>query len=196
MDRLLNRLIARVHRNEEGITGLETAIVLIAFIMVASVFAYVVTSAGLYSSQKAKQAITAGLEATMCVVELKGDVIVKMESSEVKEIYLFVGTPAAGSSVDFTTTANGTIPIVISYMDAVNFIPTVNWTLQKLSTINSDDLLDKNELFLLTVDLSSTANVSIGPYHQFTLEVKPPGGPVLPIERSVPGRVSQYVNMH
>ena len=61
--------------------------------------------------------------------------------------------------------------------------------------VASDDLLDRNELFLLTVDLSGTA-ISIGPYHQFTLEVKPPGGPVLPIERSVPGRVSQYVNLH
>ena len=196
MDRLLNRLIERVHRNEEGITGLETAIVLIAFIMVASVFAYVVTSAGLYSSQKAKQAIIAGLESTMSVIELKGDIIAKMESSEVKEIYLFVGIPAAGSAIDFTATENGTCPVVISYMDASNFLPTVNWTLQKLSTINSDDLLDRNELFLLTVDMSSTANVSIGPYHQFVLEVKPPSGPVLPIERSVPGRVSQYVNLH
>ena len=31
----------RLHRNQEGITGLETAIILIAFVIVASVFAYV-----------------------------------------------------------------------------------------------------------------------------------------------------------
>ena len=29
-----------------------------------------------------------------------------------------------------------------------------------------------------------------------SLELKPPDGPVLAIERTVPGRVSQYVNLH
>jgi len=42
----LRKLVERLHRKEEGITGLETAIVMIAFIMVASVFSYVVVSAG------------------------------------------------------------------------------------------------------------------------------------------------------
>ena len=39
-------------RGEKGITGLETAIILIAFVVVASVFAYTVLSAGLFASQK------------------------------------------------------------------------------------------------------------------------------------------------
>jgi len=185
----------RVIVREEGITGLETAIILIAFVMVASVFSYVVVSAGLYSSQKAKQAITAGLESIMSVIEIKGDVIAKIEDSQVKEIYVFVGTPAAGGSVDFTDTSNSTNTVVISYMDNDQMIPTVNWTMQKLSTVNTDDLLDPAELFLVTVDLSS-ANITIGAYDEFTLELKPPGGPVCPIERIVPRRVTQYVNLH
>ena len=192
----MRKLIRRMHRDQEGITGLETAIILIAFVIVASVFAYVVLSAGLYSSQKAKDAVYAGLESTMSTVELKGSVIAKMESSVVTEIYLFVGIPAAGHPVDFTSTANSTNRVVISYSDADNMIPSVNWTLQKLSAINTDNLLDKNELFMVTVDLTTTDNVSIGPYHEFALEIKPPAGPVLAIERTVPGRVSQYVNLH
>ena len=51
-----------------------------------------------------------------------------------------------------------------------------------------------NELFLITVDLSATDNIC--PYHTFTLEVKPPVGAVLPIERTVPARTTQYVNLH
>ena len=39
--------------NEEGFTGLEAAIVLIAFIVVASVFSYVVLGAGFFTTQKA-----------------------------------------------------------------------------------------------------------------------------------------------
>jgi len=39
-------------------------------------------------------------------------------------------------------------------------------------------------------------NVSIGAYHRFTLEVKPADGPVLTIQRTIPGRISQYVNLY
>ena len=194
MFRLINRLVRKIHRKEEGITGLETAIVLIAFVMVASILAYVVVSAGLYSSQRFKQAYNTALE-TMSVVNLKGDVIAKMENSEVTELYLFVGIPAAGNSIDFTNTGNITDMVVISYMDNDDMLPSANWTLQKLSTINADNLLDKEELFLITLDLSS-ATVSLKPYETFFVEIKPPVGPVLPIERTVPGRITQYVNLH
>ena len=98
----MHKLLRRIRQNQEGITGLETAIILIAFVIVASVFAYVVLSAGLFSSQKVKEAVNAGLSSTMSTIELKGDVVAKMESSVVTEIYFNVGIPAAGYPVDFT----------------------------------------------------------------------------------------------
>lgn len=190
------RLLQRIRQYQEGITGLETAIILIAFVIVASVFAYVVLSAGLFSSQKAKEAVNAGLESTLSTIELKGNVIAKMENSIVEEIYLYVGIPSAGNPVDFTPTSNSTNFVVISYSDATNMIPSVNWTVERLSIVNDDYLLDENELFLVTIDMPNTGNVSVGRYDKFALEIKPPDGPVLAIERSVPGRVSQYVNLH
>jgi flagellin FlaB len=193
---MFKKLWRRIREREEGITGLETAIILIAFVIVASVFAYVVLSAGLFSSQKAKEAVTAGLQATMATVEVRGNVIVKMESSEVTEIYFCVGIPAAGSSVDFNPPSENISPLVISYMDAENILPTCNWSLEKLTMINTDNLLDHNELFRITVQIPSTGNISIGPYDSFSLEVKPPDGPVMILERTIPGRVSQYVNLH
>lgn len=193
---MIEKFIKRLRTRQEGITGLETAIILIAFVIVASVFAYVVLSSGLFSSQKAKEAVNAGLGSTMAVVELKGNVIAKMESQEVTEVYLYVGLPAAGNPVDFTDTANATNKVVISYHDQTNMVPSVDWTVQKLSTLNTDNLLDPNELFMVTVDLSTSSNVSIGPYSTFALEMKPPDGPVLAIERTVPARTSQYVNLH
>ena len=180
---------------EEGITGLETAIILIAFVIVASVFAYVVLSAGLFSSQKAKEAVNAGVQSTMATVEIRGNIIAKMETGVVTEIYLHVGIPHAGSPVDFNPASANISPLIISYTDPDTMLPSVPWTLQKLSTINSDNLLDPNELFQVTV-LLPTANVSIGAYDRFSLEVKPADGPVLNIERTIPGRVSQYVNLY
>lgn len=193
---MIKRLLKKIREKQEGITGLETAIILIAFVIVASVFAYVVLSAGLFSSQKAKEAVNAGLQSTMATVEIRGNVIVKMESSEVTEIYFCVGIPHAGSPVDFSPSSENISPLVISYSDADNLLPSMNWTIEKLSTINSDNILDPNELFQVTVFIPSSGNVSIGPYDRFALEVKPADGPVLPVERTVPGRVSQYVNLH
>jgi len=68
------RLVRRAKDDQSGITGLETAIILIAFVMVASVLAYVVLTAGLFSSQKAKEAVHAGLEEVESTMELKGSV--------------------------------------------------------------------------------------------------------------------------
>jgi archaeal flagellin FlaB len=194
--KMLRRFILKLHKAQEGITGLETAIILIAFVIVASVFAYVVLSAGLFSSQKVKEAVNAGIGSTMSTVELKGDIIARMDSGVVTELYLYVGIPAAGTPVDFSPSSENISPLVISYMDANNLVPTMNWTITKLSMINTDNLLDPNELFLVTVIVPTSGNVSIGPYHKFTLEMKPPDGPVLTIERTIPARVNQYVNLH
>jgi flagellin FlaB len=193
----MERLLKKIRKGQEGITGLETAIILIAFVIVASVFAYVVLSAGLFSSQKAREAVNAGLQSTMKTVEVKSNIIAKMESSVVTEVYFCVGIPAAGSPVDFSPPASGNISsLVISYIDADNLIPSVNWTMTKLSSVNDDNLLDPNELFQVTVTMPTSGNVSVGPYESFALEVKPADGPVLSIERTIPGRVSQYVNLH
>lgn len=196
MIKVWNRLLKKIREKQEGITGLETAIILIAFVIVASVFAYVVLSAGLFSSQKAKEAVNAGIQSTMATVEIRGNIIVKMESSLVTEIYFCVGIPHAGSPVDFNPSSENISPLVISYSDADNLLPSVNWTLEKLSMINPDNILDPNELFRVIVAIPASGNVSIGPYDSFSLEVKPADGPVLTVERTIPGRVSQYVNLH
>ncbi len=52
------RALSSVFQSQQGITGLETAIILIAFVTVASVFAFTTLSAGIFSSQKGKEAVT------------------------------------------------------------------------------------------------------------------------------------------
>ncbi len=191
-----------VTKNQRGITGLETAIILIAFVMVASVFAYVVMSAGLFSSQKAKEAVHQGLEESSGSMELRGHVLAEMVGGYAKYIYMTVSSVSGGEPIDFTGTDNGTNKIIISYSDAYNQYPTVNWTINKLVAINQDNLLDENELFQIIVDLSVvTDNASseaekLGAYKRFLLEVKPSKGAVLAIERTLPGRVTELVNLY
>ncbi|MDY6907044.1 MAG: archaellin/type IV pilin N-terminal domain-containing protein [Chloroflexota bacterium] len=69
------RKLKSIHRSQEGITGLETAIILIAFVVVAAVFAYTVLSAGLFSTQKGQEAVYSGLEETSSTLELRGSVV-------------------------------------------------------------------------------------------------------------------------
>ena len=194
--------LLRPLRDQRGITGIETAIILIAFVIVASVFAYVVLSAGLFSTQKAKEAINAGLDEAKSTIEIKGNLYGKMEDSVLREVYFTLATTTGGDMIDFTDTSdNGSNLVVISYSDQYQIFPSVNWTMTKLNSDDPDNLLDKNELFMITVDLScvsanATDEEKPGPYHGFQLEIKPPIGAVLILERTIPARVNQIVNLY
>ncbi len=196
------RLTIKLNNGQKGITGLETAIILVAFVMVASVFAYVVLSSGLFSSQRTKQAVNAGLQETQNTMQLKGNVLALMSGGYVTTLYLSLGVLPGGDGIDFTDTSGGNNVVVVSFSDAYQQYPAVDWTLTKMVTINTDDMLDHSELFQITVDLTvvNTGAASdaekLGANHTFQLEIKPPTGAVLSIERTVPNRVSNMVNMH
>ena len=65
----------RVLSGQRGVTGLETAIILIAFVVVASVFAFTVLSTGIFSAERGKETIHAGLRGARSSLELKGSVV-------------------------------------------------------------------------------------------------------------------------
>jgi flagellin FlaB len=199
----MRRLARRLLGNQKGITGIETAIILIAFVIVASVFAYVVLSAGLFSTQKAKEAITAGLNEARSTLEIKGNIYGRMVNSVLTEVSFTLATTTGGDMIDFTppSTGNATNQVVISYSDAYQLFPSLNWTLTKLNSSTTDNILDSNELFLITVDLTPvSANITDDkkprPYHKFSLEVKPPVGAVLVLDRTIPARVDEIVNFN
>jgi len=73
--RLHMRAIHKVHKGERGMTGLETAIILIAFVTVAAVFGYAVLSAGIFTTEEAKSSIYAGMQEAKSSMELKGSAI-------------------------------------------------------------------------------------------------------------------------
>ena len=111
---MLKKLARKMHRDERGITGLETAIILIAFVVVASVFAYTVLSAGIFSSQKGQEAVYTGLEQARSTVELKGDVVAKANATAVQELIFSVGNALDGEAIDLTDTTGDNVT-VISY---------------------------------------------------------------------------------
>jgi flagellin FlaB len=66
--------LKRFARNKKAISGLETAIVLIAFVIVASAFAYAVLNMGFLATQKSQQVVLGGLSAASSALVVDGPV--------------------------------------------------------------------------------------------------------------------------
>ncbi|MBC8282075.1 MAG: hypothetical protein H8E48_14945 [Chloroflexi bacterium] len=75
MNTRIETLKGILNRDQRGITGLETAIVLIAFVVVASVFAFAVITTGLFSSEEAASSAQAGVESAKSTMTPKGSMI-------------------------------------------------------------------------------------------------------------------------
>ena len=90
--------------NQKGITGLETAIALIAFVVVSSVFAFAALSTGLFSSDRSKETINAGLSEARGTLEVRGSVIAKANGGKtaIDEITINVANAAGGEAVNLT----------------------------------------------------------------------------------------------
>ena len=92
-------------KDEKGFTGLEAAIVLIAFVVVAAVFSYVMLGAGFFTTQKSQEVVHTGVTQASSSVELSGDVIASgTGNNNITNVSLFLQLTSGGSSVDVNRT--------------------------------------------------------------------------------------------
>ena len=189
---MLKRLAKTMRRDERGITGLETAIILIAFVVVASVFAYTVLSAGIFSSQKGQEAVYTGLQQARSTLELKGDVVAHGNSSQVNQLVICVASALNGEKIDLTDPSGNENVVVVSYASKNIRTDDLGWTATQLGKGNGDDMLDPGETFEMTIDLTGAGEV-VGTYHTFDVEIKPPVGSVLIVERTTPAALADYM---
>ena len=178
-------------RDQRGITGLETAIVLIAFVVVSSVFAFAALSTGLFSSDKAKETHTAGLAEARATLELKGSVVAKVSGTTgatgvVTSIEFQISNAAAGEAVDMTPGNT-----IIKYSDktqTVNMNASTEFSASNIAAFgDTDSLLEIGELFQITLlDLTTQPASDLGINTDFIIELIPPRGAVLSIGRRNP----------
>ena len=199
--------------HEKGITGLETAIILIAFVVVAAVFAYTALSAGLFSTQKGQEAVYSGLKEARSTLELKGGVIATANESgsdgRVESISFVVANVLGGEAIDFTLPAGGALGIctgtdhkvVINYIDEAQAKNDLWWTVTKLGNADDDYLLENNEKFKITVggaaggDLIDALTVDLNINTTFSMVIQTPVGAVLEIERTTPPYLDVIMNL-
>jgi flagellin FlaB len=193
----LTRLFRSLHNKEEGITGLETAIILIAFVIVASVFAFVVLSTGLFSAERGKETVFAGLEKARGNMEVRGALTVTDVNTDgtidsADDIRFNVALAAGGFPISLDPTAY-TNSVVVNWIDqqdrVANVDYTVNWILD-----DGDTLLEVGELAEITVH--PPAGSTLDPNEIFTLEVIPPSGGTNLINRTMPPAIDDVMDLH
>ena len=189
-------------KDQRGMTGLETAIILIAFVTVAAVFGYAVLSAGLFSAEQGKSAIYAGLNEAKSNLELSGSVMARSDDSvNVRSILFTVKNAIAGNPIDMTPNdGSGKNKCVISLTTGSDYINDVKWSKTAIGADNGNNLLETGEQFEITVDLTDLG--SAGPLsdnltanQKFSLQVKPSLGSTITIQRTLPPAIGPVMDL-
>jgi len=210
---MLNKFL----RHEKGITGLETAIILIAFVVVAAVFAYTALSAGLFSTQKAQEAVYSGLQEAQSTLEMKGGVIatanittaVDPVNACIGQLSFTVSNVLGGQAIDFSepsTSAGGKVTsadykVVINYLDQTQEQDNLYWTITKVGNDDGDSLLETGEKFQVNIgggagnNLTDALGTNLGINQKFSIQILTPAGAVLTIERTTPAVIDQIMNL-
>jgi len=95
----------KILKNANAFTGLEAAIVLIAFVVVAAVFSYVVLGAGFFTTQKSQEVVHTGVEQASSSMEIIGVVFgygndKSGTAAGLKYVVFTVGNTAGGAPID------------------------------------------------------------------------------------------------
>ena len=184
------RALKNLHRHQRGMTGLETAIILIAFVTVASVLAYSVLSAGIFSAERGKETVYKGLEQAQATMEVNGSVLgLSSDNATLDSVQFVVGLSIPNSKVDAAA-------IVVNYFDDEMHSESVNatWTIHGDSTERgTTTFIEGDELFtgLITIPAAATLDT----YHAFTVQVIPPTGATLTIARTTPGNLVPVIDL-
>jgi flagellin FlaB len=185
------RAAGRLLCGERGITGLETAIVLIAFVTVSAVFAFVVLSTGLFSAERGREAVFAGISKTRGSLSLSGGILATSDGTQITDLTFGVVLAAGGDSVNLDPAAtNGRT--VVSYVDDAVSDSNLAYTVTPIVG-NGDNVLEPGELIEMSVDLTQNAQIALDANDVFTLEIKPPAGSFLVVRRTTPASISDTV---
>ncbi len=126
-------LIQKGHRHtHRGIIGIESAIVLIAFVIVAAALAFVVLNMGFSTTQKAKTAIIAAVEEAGSSLEVAGKITasgwVAQDSLNATNVPLKIVSGGATSNLDGNFTSIKYISDFVEYDNVYTFGPLFNGT--------------------------------------------------------------------
>jgi flagellin FlaB len=209
----------KLRRARRGIVGIEAAIVLIAFVLVASALAFVALNMGMFTTQKTKEVIARAYEEATRAIDIAGNVVAKTSDGSVDLVAIPIKLTAGSRAVDLDKTAvaitvikpdgtashrdNGYKKVDGTTFSIVTDFGTIRGLTNDLDatfvyvrtdedTTTGDNLLEPGEIVLLVFK----APANTGPYSRIIVEIKPPQGASITVERVVPPKIdSTYVDL-
>jgi flagellin FlaB len=200
--------LKKLSKRRRGIVGIEAAIVLIAFIIIAAALSYVVINMGFYTTQKTKETVQTGLDESLSALQLDGVVTARTNESSTHILYILV--PAKLSAGKASIDLKNESIIVSVYLPNATFLniyqgveSATDTTWDGLSsTLNlsdsqakfaiyngdGDSVLESNEkAFLMIRLMSNSTDGMVSDYQTVKAEVRTPKGAALTIVRTAPG---------
>ena len=178
--------------DQRGITGLETAIVLIAFVVVAAVFAFTVLTTGLFATEKAKESAQAGLSLSGMTLAKKGATFLEADTA-VETIKFKLSSPLGTEIIDLAPDKT-----LITYSDSSqtanavyaselpdSLVEKVYWRHDWPISGTTGPAVDPGEVVEFIVDVSNL-NTPLTENSEFNIEVIPAEGAVVPISGLTP----------
>ncbi len=188
-----------------GMTGLETAIILVAFVITAAAFAFVVLNMGFLTAEKAQSVISSGMSEASSALLTDSGVIGQFTSTggdqadvDLAKLTFYLKLSQGHTPVDLDDSK-----LVATYTNARchGEIYNANGTIMTITGVNDDgdSLCETGEKFKVVIDFSELNNttgvdpaqgsmddVYAHPYEEFRIELRPATGAVLSIERQLP----------
>ena len=216
--KMIERYVRKLVREERGITGLETAIVLIAFVVVAAVFAFTVLTTGLFTSEKAKETAMAGVAATSSTLTIKGSVtaiggpVGTGCCNRIDHIRVKITGATDVNDVPFDPTQ-----VLVTYQDDANVAlmtfnggdpsttggatacrgtgTATNWCLIVRNNGSVANTLEPGEVAEMYI-FTSLLNPTLTTNSQFRIEVIPQEGAAIAFQRRTPLAIEPVMNLN
>jgi flagellin FlaB len=180
-------------RDEDAFTGLEAAIVLIAFVIVAAVFSYVLLGAGFFATQKSQETVHKSVEQATSNLQMLGQMyglVTGSDTSGITEIKFTIGLAPGAPSVDLTkltivfSTANSQ-PNTYTYSASgtpslTEYAATDAQTGSRTESMKAQDQI---QIYFLVNTVPKNTRMNI--------EIRPAVGAALPFSKTTPPHLEQ-----
>ena len=184
--------------DDAGFTGLEGAIILVAFIIVASVFSFIILNSGFFATGTAQKVIHAGVEQSASSLILIGDVYGHRASDRnaIEMLRFTVGQSVGGgravdiSDCSVTYVTSEKIVTIQPNTTLMSGMPPLSgmWTIADVSSAGDTSVIESNEQATIVVRLQES---DMGlPGEKITITLIPPVGTPVSVIRRIPGKIN------
>jgi len=179
----------REKNTSDAFTGLEAAIVLIAFVVVAAVFAYVVLGAGFFTTQKAQETVYKSVEQSTTNLLLIGNVygLSNNTTAGINEVKFSIGLAPGAPAVDLTKlkvvfSTPTTTPIILTLGNSSTLAEFTAKEAGAGSSLNSMAQNQQIEIHFYVAPVPVNTPVNI--------EIRPGVGAALPFSKTTPSTIT------